>query len=163
MNIFDLTFFLKVVDVSNIWRREETENAELSTLLSLLLLSGGTQASSATPATSATPAISLGDPLTMFLLFQSFPHFRRNDFLPFLVAILGTQGYGTQGTQGNLLLLPLLLLSQSSHQPQFWDMIDWEAFREFMEKVEEQKETGTRASFNKLLESAAHLLDKVEP
>jgi hypothetical protein len=101
----------------------------------------------------------------MFLLFQTFfPNIRRSDFLPLFAVILATQGYGTQGTQGNLLLLPLLMLSQSGQgHPQFWDMIDREAFREFMEKVEEQKETGTRANFDNLLKSLANLFDRVEP
>jgi hypothetical protein len=160
-NIFDLAFFVKVVDVFDIERQEEP--SELSAILSLLLLSGGTQASSATQGGSGTTGISLGDPLTAFLLVQAlFPNFRQSDFLPFLVAILGTQGYGTQGTQGNplLLILPLLLLgSQGGHRhSEFWKKIRREDLMEMMEKVQEQKGGGTSESFKNLLEATTAFL-----
>jgi hypothetical protein len=157
-NIFDLAFFVKVVDVFDAIERQE--DAEFSTLLALLLLSGGTQASSATQPSSATSGISLGDPLTLFLLFQSFfPHFRKSDFLPLFAVILGTQGSGTQGTQVNLLLPLLLLASQSGPQrPHFWEIIGRKEFAELMEKIQEQQGSGTSGSVSNLLAATTEFL-----
>jgi hypothetical protein len=154
---------VKVVDVYDVIGRRE-ESAELSTILSLLLLSGN-QGSSGTQGTSGTQGISLDNPLAAFLLVQAlFPSGDRGDeFFPLLVAILGSQGYGTPSnvTQGNILILPLILaLSRRRRWHPGRDKINWE---EIMETIEQQQGSEMRTRLENLVDSAARALDRLNP
>jgi len=87
-NIFNLAFFVKVVGVFDVFRRREDD--DLSAILSFMLLSGGSQ------------GFGLNNPLAAILLFQALsPNRDRDDILPLLIAMGGTEGN----------MLPLLLLA----------------------------------------------------
>jgi hypothetical protein len=93
-NIFNLSFFVKVVGVLDIFTRRDDD--DLSALLSGLLLSGGSQ------------GIGLDNPLVAVLLIQALSGDRdQDDILPLLIAMSGQQ-------QNNILPLPLLLLLLTS-------------------------------------------------